>query len=235
MNYPEVIQNHDLLHEMSLMLAPSVHNPKAVIQGDVERHCNRVHLVFSMPDKMDSTSTEKLAGFVGYGRISVELPGNLPGVKSPVFYFGFGNTSPIARSWRLPELAARHFLEDLQFFLPQGTELWGCVMAAVPTGMKAGFEYFKNREGYPRVDGSYTEESVGIARAIAKAKGWESMIDPNYPFLLRGVSSHVHFTDEEIHRTEQICTKNGISVFQKAGLNIHTGDRILFVGKIMVE
>lgn len=239
MNYQEAIQNKKLLHDMSTILSPSVHDSTLVIQRDAERHCSRLHTVWLEEEQeaVDSSCPqvkEELVGFVGYGRISVELPGNAPGVKSPVFYFGLGSACAAARTWKLPDLVSSHFLDDLKYFAPSGTAYWGCVMAAVPTGMKGGIDYFTNREGYPRIDGSYTEEAAAVARAIAKAKGWESLIDPTYPFLIRGVSGHVQFTAEEIQRTKEICAKFQITVFEKSGMDTSKGDRVLFVGKVIV-
>lgn len=129
---------------------------------------------------------------------------------------------------------ANHFHHDLKYFFSAGTVVWGFFTSAVPTGTKAGFDVFANGEGFPRLDGTYTEEALAVARAVSKAKGWEHQLVGDYPFLLRKARTYIQFTEEEIQRTEQICAKNGITVFQKAGVNIREGDRVLFVGKIIV-
>jgi hypothetical protein len=105
--------------------------------------------------------------------------------------------------------------------------VWGTT--ATPSSFFAVRKAFANAQ--PRPDGTYSEESARLARAIRHRLG----VSPNagaHPFVFPRLADGVRYTEQERRRIRASCKAKGFFLFDQLGVDEARGDRLLFVAEV---
>jgi hypothetical protein len=105
--------------------------------------------------------------------------------------------------------------------------VWGTT--ATPIAFFIARKVFANLQ--PSVDGTYSDESAQVARAVRRRLG-VGQVPSSHPFVFPRLVAGARFTEEERLRVAEVSRAKRFSLFDRLGIVEAEGDRMLFVAEI---
>jgi hypothetical protein len=148
----------------------------------------------------------------------------------PALYTGLSAARPDQKgTGRVVRLYDHCVSEARQWEQCHGAKLvvWGTT--ATPSVLSAARRVFANAQ--PSDDGTYSEGSARVARAVARRLG-VALPAGAHPFVLPRLATGVRYTAEERRRIDAVCRAKRFSLFDRLGVEEARGDRLLFVAEV---
>lgn len=110
----------------------------------------------------------------------------------------------------------------------QKLTIWATI--ATPLAFYAAEKILANTQ--PRLDGSFSEESAKIARAIQRRLLTGDQMLPQHPFVLPGVAIGTRYSDMAKQRIAAVCEAKRFDLFKQLGIEETKGDRLLLICEV---
>jgi hypothetical protein len=155
---------------------------------------------------------------------------DIEGRDVPTLYTGLLAARPDQKSTGKAMKLLNHCVAEAQQWERGHREkltVWG--MTATPVVMAAVRKLFANTQ--PLDDGSYSDESARVARAVGRRLGVDHPLGL-HPFVFPGLAAGVRYSDEERRRIALVGGAKSFTLFDRLGVDEARGDRLLFIAQI---